>query len=840
MKGFIAVVLSLALMTFGASAFAAVEEGTEITWNERKLSVLEIREGDEGDAGDEVAEGRFVEIVIATSLTVKFGEIKDLQAQLALVDANGGAYTPVSLFGTLGESARMEMLATARLSNVTARFDIPAETDMSELTLRADGANADETAASGIPEELVGDWIGTGKPVDGGSAISLQATVDADGAGSYTFEQAGYTESYPITLLSADQRFTVDIPEENELDIVRCEGTYSYADGVLTLNITTTFADGRIFEYVVDCEKVEQSVTLSYEDETYTLTYESAEIVDDALNMGISGFGNIMHMRDGQIVVPIWAYVIKDGVKYRASSVSCDSSGVYTYIFDLAELPAEVLLYSVEDKDSPVLLKSGGFDAGKTAAADADTATPEYLFGTWRLDGIDFLTPEENDIYSIDAGMTLDKDAKGNTLTLNADKSMVSDVDIDGLVAAVDALPFETKGLNLGAYEHWNCDGDALLLSPDGVSLHWHYDEAEEALRILWADEVEIASTGTSAGTSAGGTVQMQITLNFVRLGAGEEADVSPVQTTIEPAAEAADESAAEPIVGASAAEEMLAQLDSPLYDETYAYLLAGNTIEKGENSNYGKGLQTLLVALGQDISIDGQVGAKTITAMNEVRGMLGMEANEGIGAPCFERLLTCLFCLHDEDAAYAILVDGGYMTEDELTYLRACGFELTGQYYKAYQAFCLTGWEDANERAEGCAQDWPKNGEVYRNSDYTAKKTYLHFAIDSQDAGQAALIKFYAENGDLVSCLFIGGAGEVTVKLPGGVYTVKMGVGERWFGVQDAFGKEGRYETMIFDGGADSVTLKSGYEYTLTVNTSVSDPEADDVGSEYEEYEEF
>lgn len=828
MKEFIAVVLSLALMTVGISAFAAVEEGMEITWNERKLSILEIREGDEVDAGTEVAEGRFVEIVIGTSLTVKYGEINDLQAQLALVDANKGVYAPVSLFGTLGESVRMEMLASARLSNVTARFDIPAEIDMSELTLRADGANVEGDAASGIPEELVGDWIGAGKPVDGGTAISLQATVNADGTGSYTFEQAGYTESYPITLLSTDHRFTVDIPEENELGIVRCEGTYSYADGVLTLNIATAFADGRTFEYVVDCEKTELSVTLSYEDETYALTYESTKIVDGALNIGTGGFGNVMHMRDGQIVVPIWAYVIKDGVKYSASSVSCDSSGVYTYMFDLAELPDEVYLYSVENKDAPVLLKSGGFDAGKTEIASADAAIPEYLCGAWRLEGIDFLTPEENDFFSIDAGMTLDENAKGNTLTLNADKSMISDVDIDGLVAAVSELPFETKGLNLGAYESWSCDGDALTFFPDGVSLHWSYDEAEDVLSILWADEVEIESTETSAGTSAGGTVQMQITLNFVRLEEDEEADVSPAQTTTEP------------IVGASVAEEILAQLNNPLYDETYEYLLAGNVVAKGENSNYGKGLQNLLVALGQDISIDGQVGGKTIAAMNEVRERLGMEANDGIDAPCFERLLTCLFCLRDEDAAYAILVDGGYMTEDELTYLRACGFELTGRYYKAYQAFCLTGWEDANERAECCAQDWPKNGEVYRNCDYSAKKTYLHLIINSQNAGRAALIKLYAENGDLVSCLFIGGAGEVTAKLPGGVYTVKMGVGESWFGVQDAFGKQGYYETMLFDGGADSVTLKSGHEYTLTVNTSVSDPEADDVGAEYEEYEEF
>ncbi len=312
-------------------------------------------------------------------------------------------------------------------------------------------------------------------------------------------------------------------------------------------------------------------------------------------------------------------------------------------------------------------------------------------------------------------------------------------------------------------------------------------------------------------------------------------AESTPEPTT-EPTAEPTAEPTPEPETDST--RSILQILDDPLYAKTYEYLAAGNTIRKGENSDYGRGLQMLLIALGRDITIDGQVGNKTITALNDVYSGLGMTDRDGIDAPGFGRLLACRLCLKDEDAAYDALV--GSMSEDEFTYLCACGFELTGQYYKAYQKFCLTGWKDANERAEACAREWPKNGEVYRNSAYSGKKTYLHIKIDSQDDGQAALIKIYANNGDLVSCLFIGGAGKVTAKIPGGTYIVKMGVGENWFGVEDAFGSKGTYQTMLFDGGAETVTLQSGYEYTLTINTSVSDPAAEGVGSEYEEYEGF
>lgn len=107
----------------------------------------------------------------------------------------------------------------------------------------------------GIPEELVGKWKGTGAPKKGGPVIHLSAEIRADGSGEYTFDQAGYHEHYSITLSSEDNRFSVDIPKNNTLDISECVGTWALEGGKLTLNIHTTFSSGSFYAYTVECEK---------------------------------------------------------------------------------------------------------------------------------------------------------------------------------------------------------------------------------------------------------------------------------------------------------------------------------------------------------------------------------------------------------------------------------------------------------------------------------------------------------------------------------------------------------------------------------------------------------
>lgn len=131
-----------------------------------------------------------------------------------------------------------------------------------ENTTPTPSAENSETSEN-IPVEYIGQWEGsTGD-------ISLSFDLDANGKGVYTFEQRGYVESYDFTLEVGTETFSVQIPNNNKLGIAECEGTYEYSDGVMTLDIRTTFSDGRVFEYTVSCEKNDPTATWSKSAEFY-------------------------------------------------------------------------------------------------------------------------------------------------------------------------------------------------------------------------------------------------------------------------------------------------------------------------------------------------------------------------------------------------------------------------------------------------------------------------------------------------------------------------------------------------------------------------------------------
>ncbi len=203
-----------------------------------------------------------------------------LDMRLLMPDGSTISTTGISFFATdevAGYGAAVGFtfrLASGQALPVQARMfrsdlDAQIEMDLSSLIIVDAAAEAaaqeqpteepaiESAAESAIPEELVGAWAGAGEPVGGGSSIWLDVLVNADGTGSYTFEQAGYLESYPFTLTSETESFYADIPADNQLGISACEGTYEYANNVLTLHITTTFASGRQFEYTANCTKAD-------------------------------------------------------------------------------------------------------------------------------------------------------------------------------------------------------------------------------------------------------------------------------------------------------------------------------------------------------------------------------------------------------------------------------------------------------------------------------------------------------------------------------------------------------------------------------------------------------
>jgi len=101
-----------------------------------------------------------------------------------------------------------------------------------------------------IPIEYIGYWEGSADD------INLSFKIEPDGTGLYTFKQGGYTESYDFSLEVGSETFSVKIPANNTLGIVKIEGTYKYSDEMLILDVKTTFSDGREFTYTVPCRKV--------------------------------------------------------------------------------------------------------------------------------------------------------------------------------------------------------------------------------------------------------------------------------------------------------------------------------------------------------------------------------------------------------------------------------------------------------------------------------------------------------------------------------------------------------------------------------------------------------
>ena len=101
-------------------------------------------------------------------------------------------------------------------------------------------------------------------------------------------------------------------------------------------------------------------------------------------------------------------------------------------------------------------------------------------------------------------------------------------------------------------------------------------------------------------------------------------------------------------------------------------------------------------------------------------------------------------------------------------------------------------------------------------------------------------LVKIYTEDDVLARTLFIGGTGQATTKLPAGTYIIKDGTGKDWFGEVEAFGDEGYYEIMTFEGGDQLVKLERNYSSTITINAQEQNPDADSVGSDWESWQNF
>ena len=233
MKKMLSLTLALTLSLTLLSTALAITEG-DYTWAGHTLTLTGIDSKPMFAPADMTDDQH----AIAVHLTLPAAILEDdalrheLYEQAKLVYANGVGYSPGA--------------AMTKDAEYTLLFAVDKGTEADALTLQF-VANA----ASGMPAEYVGQWAGSV------GDINLSFNIDADGTGKYTFEQSSYHESYDFTLAVDSETFSVQIPKNNKLGIATIEGTYTFSNGVLALEVKTTFANGREFSYTVPCERVE-------------------------------------------------------------------------------------------------------------------------------------------------------------------------------------------------------------------------------------------------------------------------------------------------------------------------------------------------------------------------------------------------------------------------------------------------------------------------------------------------------------------------------------------------------------------------------------------------------
>lgn len=181
------------------------------------------------------------------------------------------------------------------------------------------------------------------------------------------------------------------------------------------------------------------------------------------------------------------------------------------------------------------------------------------------------------------------------------------------------------------------------------------------------------------------------------------------------------------------------------------------------------------------------------------------------------------------------------YISPAERDYEYDLGLEYMeqGLYFSAYELFIESGTRGADELAESCILPWPKNGEVWRAEGIGAGDMELTIDVNQPD-DTAYFARLYLD-GTHVSDLFVGGTGSATVRLPGGNYTIKDGSGKTYYGVREMFGRYASYETLEYDEeGTTVANLQKGHGYVLSINITQSerDPEAKDVFSSGEDFD--
>ena len=296
------------------------------------------------------------------------------------------------------------------------------------------------------------------------------------------------------------------------------------------------------------------------------------------------------------------------------------------------------------------------------------------------------------------------------------------------------------------------------------------------------------------------------------------------------------DAGEADPDAAVPGPEALLNALGRDAFRETYEALLEGEVLKRGSKGDAARGLQQTLVAFGRDIAVDDNVGPKTMAALNEVQKAFNLEKTSSLDDDGYAALLPGLLAAVHPEEAEALL---GERLGGEYQYIRGCALELQGKCFSARQAFEASGWSDWEARAAACEQKRPRSGLLYEAPNVRGSDARVTARLEGEGES-ALLVKIYDEEDTLARMLFVGSNGKASASLPEGNYAVKVGLGEAWYSEAEAFGPEGDYRAIEFNGGKRRVELEKNSTLNILVNGQETSVDGETVETEDEEWENF
>ena len=359
--------------------------------------------------------------------------------------------------------------------------------------------------------------------------------------------------------------------------------------------------------------------------------------------------------------------------------------------------------------------------------------------------------------------------------------------------------------------------------------------EAETTTAAAAADIVQIAPEATPAGTTE--TAAAQAAEPDTKNGQQET-------TTAEPETKA--EVYIDKNVYSWLTEDLLEQifdaLGNDLYRTTYESLKTSKELQKGSKGELVLALQKTLNAFGRNLTEDSSFGSGTLSALHAVQNAYNLTSEIKVNAKTYALLMPALLIYTDEAAASRLLEGRmSYENGNEFVYMQACSCWLDENYYHARVLFEQSGgYKNADSRALNCVLTMPETGVLLGNTGAAGSNATLTIQVNNPDTSAVTCAKVYTADDVLTACLIVRGTDSAKVVLPPGEYRIISGTGYRWYGINDMFGDEGLYETLLFDSGNQTMELRSGYDYTITYNVQEHNDAAVHVGSETLDWEEL